>query len=157
MIVAFDAKYRLIGNEYQGTLGLCITRTMIGSYQPSNWFCYFLIMSSFGNSRFKLMATSLALILALQGVAIDVFAAGGHSEDTGWTVQHDPNSDCHDNGGAQPNHAAFCHGQHCVNFFAVGPGPLTIVDRNLVLMIRDQRTWQLQVDCQPRTKPPRIS
>ena len=157
LIVAFDAKYSVSGNEYQGTLGLCITLMVIGSNQPSNRFRYFLIMSGSDDSKLKLIATSLALILALQGVSTGVFAAGGHFEDTGWMVQCGPNYDCYDNGEARLDHAAFCHGQHCVNYFAVGPSLLTIVDRNLGLIIRDQRTWQLQVDCQPRIKPPRIS
>lgn len=157
LFIALDAKYSLYGNEYQGTLGLCITLIMIGSYQPSNRFCYVLIMSGSDDSKLKLMAISLALILALQGVITDVFAAGGHFEDIGWMVQCDPKSDCHDNGEARLDHAAFCHGQHCLNYFAVEPSLLTIIDRNLGLIIRDQHTWQLQIDCQPRIKPPRIS
>ena len=104
----------------------------------------------------KLVLIAASFVFLFVGIPNRVLADADQTEATGWRVQSCANlTECVD--GEALNYSSCCSGQHCTNCQAVVSCISLIADRNVETIASHRPLRRLQVDNQPRFKPPRIS
>ena len=108
-------------------------------------------------SKLLIITASLAMLLSLQVVFTGMISGGTDLDGTELFENHAVDSGTNICGEDSSDHAAFCQSQHCVNCFVTVVTPFTIIDHNLEFVAPYQRNMWLQINSQPRIKPPRPS